>query len=112
MNNNTTSTDKTFLWELPSEVNTGKSKKVDILIKIKIFKVELNDGTSAITQEQVCASFGMKSGFKTARVHLLFFNQHVLLSTAYPSQSINNACSLKDPCSVKKDKWNTTGIKL
>lgn len=86
--------------------------KVDVLIKIKIFKVKLNDGTSVITQEQVRASFGMKSGFKTARVHLLFFNQHVLLSTTYPSQSINNACSLKDPCSVKKDKWNTIGIKL
>lgn len=113
-NNNRTSTDETFLQELPSLLRLVRERvnKVNVLIKTKIFKVELNDGTSTITQKQVRSSFGKKSGFKTARKHLLFFNQHVLRSTAHLSQSINNAYSLKDPRCVKKDKWNTTGFKL
>lgn len=112
MNNNTTRTEDFSVRTSSLSTNhlrltQERVNKVNILIKKTIFKVKLN-GNSTIIQEQVRASFGKKSWFKTARVHLLFFNQHVPWSTTYPSQSINDAYSLKDPRSVKKDKWNTT----
>lgn len=86
MNNNTTRPDKTF--------NTGN--KINVLIQNKIFKITLNGVDSTIIQEQVRLSFGKASRFKTARLHVLW-------STSSPGQSINDAFSLKDPCSVKKN---------
>lgn len=81
----------------------------NILITATIFNRELNGGTGTIIQEQVRAPSGTGSRLETARVRLLFFNQHVFWSTAYPRQSINNAYSLKDPYCVKKKQEDGEG---